>query len=385
MKKTLSALMISGNLLSSDLCITSIASIIKKHPEMTLLKIEGQQPFSYKPFPISKFPQCQPSTGTFEEKIMILIPNGEVFSPNGYLKIQDDIVAESMWENERSWQINSLQSESKKLTTHPLFIKGTVASIAQPSSSCYYIWLTQTLDRLRILQASKASYDWIYMSLDQPFMKESLKLIGVNLDKIINATEHNHIQAETLIGFSATVRKKLQNNKLFCNQKNLASYCSDQHIKYLQSTFLPLINSASNNFGEKIFISRKDSHNGRHIQNEDQIFALFKEMGFQKYCLTELSMIEQVAVFHNAKIIIAAHGAALANLIFCKPKTKLLEVFQARSSCTYWYMAQQLDLDYRYLKTMEFHEAYIVGGINTKIPLSIFQRFIKENQSFFQT
>lgn len=384
MKKLLCLLMIPLNFLSSDLCIKSIKSITKQYPDVKYIQIEEQELFEYKPFPISKFPELQPYSGFLNSKNIIIIPNGEIFSPTGYLKIKNNIIAESMWENERSWQINSLQLESKKLTTSPLFIKGTVASIAQPSSSCYYIWLTQVLDRLRILQKSGVAYDWIYTSLDQPFMKESLKLLDINLEKIINAAEHNHIQAETVIGFSAPTRKNLQKNKLFCNHKNLASYCSNQHIKYLQSTLLPQASFVSKKFGQKIFISRKDSHNGRHIQNEDEIFTLFKQNGFEKYCLTELSMIEQIALFNNAKIIVAAHGAALANLIFCKPKTKILEIFQARSSCTYWYMAQQLNLNYHYLKTLEFNEANVVGGINTKIPLSLFKMFIEENQDFLK-
>ena len=38
-------------------------------------------------------------------------------------------------------------------------------------------------------------------------------------------------------------------------------------------------------------------------------------------------MKNQITLFNNAKIIIAQHGAGLFNLIYCKPNTKIIEIF----------------------------------------------------------
>lgn len=47
---------------------------------------------------------------------------------------------------------------------------------------------------------------------------------------------------------------------------------------------------------------------------------------FDSVILEEISFKEQVSYFYNAKIIICAHGACMANLFFCQPKTTVIEV-----------------------------------------------------------
>jgi capsular polysaccharide biosynthesis protein len=39
-----------------------------------------------------------------------------------------------------------------------------------------------------------------------------------------------------------------------------------------------------------------------------------------------MNFFKQVYLFSNADFIISAHGAALANLVFCKQKTKIIEI-----------------------------------------------------------
>jgi len=39
-----------------------------------------------------------------------------------------------------------------------------------------------------------------------------------------------------------------------------------------------------------------------------------------------MNFFKQVYLFWNADFIISAHGAALANLVFCRPKTKIIEI-----------------------------------------------------------
>lgn len=53
---------------------------------------------------------------------------------------------------------------------------------------------------------------------------------------------------------------------------------------------------------------------------------------FKSLYLEHISFEEQVKYFNNAKLIICAHGAGMANLFFCKPNTKIIEVVCNR----YW-------------------------------------------------
>ncbi len=39
-----------------------------------------------------------------------------------------------------------------------------------------------------------------------------------------------------------------------------------------------------------------------------------------------LSITEQANIFYHADVVVAVHGAALANLAFCRPGTKIFEI-----------------------------------------------------------
>lgn len=46
----------------------------------------------------------------------------------------------------------------------------------------------------------------------------------------------------------------------------------------------------------------------------------------QSFFFENLSFQEQVMLFHNAKLIICAHGAVMSNMFFCKENTKIIEI-----------------------------------------------------------
>lgn len=352
---------------------------MKKHPEITYIKTHDAEPFDYKPFPISKFPECQPHKGTFAEGFIAIIPNGQVFSENGYVKVGNDIVLECMHTNNYSLQISDMNKQSHILNHTPKTIKGKVVVLAQEMSWIYFHWMAQTLERLRLIQELAIPYNYLYVCFDKPFMTQTLSIFDIDSAKIINSKEFNYIQAEELIILSFPCRKILQKNKLATNNPNLASFCSQQTMKHLCAKILPLTKNISHDFSKKVFISRNDSGNRRTTTNEDDVFALFEKKGFARYCLTNLSIIEQAALFNQAEVIVATHGAALMNLAFCKPKTKIIEIFQARSSSTYWYMSQQLNLDYHYIQTRQFNKIEIFGRKNLDIPLDKIQNFLNRN------
>jgi capsular polysaccharide biosynthesis protein len=45
--------------------------------------------------------------------------------------------------------------------------------------------------------------------------------------------------------------------------------------------------------------------------------------------LSRLSFLEQAAIFYTSDIIVGEHGSGLANLVFCREGTKVIEIFNA--------------------------------------------------------
>jgi hypothetical protein len=96
-----------------------------------------------------------------------------------------------------------------------------------------------------------------------------------------------------------------------------------------------------------------------------------------RYELERLSVAQQILLFHNAETIISPQGTGLANCIFCTPKTQIIELFQGLNDCTFWYLSQELGLNYTPIKTIEFSTNYFTGwSDNTRMPLNIIEKMI---------
>ena len=96
-------------------------------------------------------------------------------------------------------------------------------------------------------------------------------------------------------------------------------------VKWINDSFIK--HGKQFDCNEKIFIDRSESPFS-HCQfvNNEEIINFLKNKGFTSYKVGQLSFQEQVYLFNNAKIIIGAHGAAFANLAFCKKNTKIIEI-----------------------------------------------------------
>ena len=76
---------------------------------------------------------------------------------------------------------------------------------------------------------------------------------------------------------------------------------------------------------KKIYVTRQDS-NYRKIINEGDIISLLRKKGYKIINPQLYSIDEQIDIFSNAEKIIGPHGANLANIIFCKPGTEIIEI-----------------------------------------------------------
>lgn len=396
--------------------IVSIYDLLKTHPDIEYIKCFDEEPFEYNPFPIARFPELHPNKGLLAESFIAKIPHGQVFSWHGWIHIDNNIIQEYIFPY-------AMLSGQKEMLKHFKFqnlkkITGKVAVITMPFDNCYGHWMCHVLGRLALLELHNIKYDWLYVSCDLPYMKETLSMCGVDPAKILTPFNENYyIQADEIIVPSHMGMRKPEHGQYILNESSLkifyqkwglpisqqeldmvhlpsqisltncflnwtplcGYYLSPWFIDYLQSKFLPYIINSKQPFAKKVFISRKDSH--RHIINEDEIFKLFEPYGFKKYVLSTMSLQEQISLFHNAQTIVATNGSSLTNTLFCKPNTNIIEIFLARSDATFYYASELLQLHHYCLQTLDFID--IEGNQNSLVPLFLIQNFINEHQSLF--
>ena len=75
----------------------------------------------------------------------------------------------------------------------------------------------------------------------------------------------------------------------------------------------------------KLYIERGKSKR-RRIPEEGRIIDWLITQGFEIIDSGNMSVKDQAAAFAQAELIVAPHGGALTNLLFCRPGTKVVEL-----------------------------------------------------------
>ena len=99
--------------------------------------------------------------------------------------------------------------------------------------------------------------------------------------------------------------------------------------------------------GPRLYVSRAKASR-RHVTNEAELWSALAECGFVHVALEDLPWHRQIAAMRAARVIVAPHGAGLANLVFCEPGTRVVElVNRAYFNPVFWRVAALVGLDYR--------------------------------------
>ena len=263
------------------------------------------------------------ATARFASAYVARLPGGRVFgsgnvlSPDGR-SIARDVSPDFGKAFEEHWLLTYPKIRL------PLSIEGTTAVIATTLGSGYGHWLLEELPRLLALK---------------PGDSDTL---------IAHATRACNREALALHGFSGDLCEAKRNAHFACEHLIVPSlgHLTPTTIRSLQEFVVPLHRSSSA-FGERIYISREKARR-RRVTNEAELWAALSSHGFVKLHLEELTWSQQLNAFRVAKVVVAPHGAGLANLVFCSPGTKVLEFFHRSyvNGC-FWQLASLKELDYR--------------------------------------
>jgi len=200
-------------------------------------------------------------------------------------------------------------------------INGTVFSMIQGASgNNYFHFLFDIITRLKLCEEKYPldNIDYFYVPGTYNWQKKILKIFGIENDRLINSQINRHIEADKILAVDHPWYYK---GNIHDEVKNLPSWI----ILWLRNKF---INMATKfNCNDKIFIDRSESQ-FKHcqFQNNKEIITFLNSKGFTSYKIGQLDFFEQIYLFNNAKIIIGPHGAAFSNIIFCKPKTNIIEI-----------------------------------------------------------
>ena len=228
----------------------------------------------------------------------------------------------------------------------PRHFDGRLGVATATNQDYYYHWIFDILPRLQ--RAIGEGVDRVYLQRRQPFQKASLDVLGIDDGFIVNTEDEPWVSADELV--------------VPCHQIMTGHHHPRWVVDWVRDSFLPLAGSApgATSGRRRLFISRSIARN-RRIVNEDEIWALLEPRGFEYVLAEKLPFAEQIAMFAGAEAVVAPHGAGLANLVFCAPGTRVVELFPSMTMDAYYRLSIDLDLDYAFVKTRQFRLHRRVG------------------------
>lgn len=232
-----------------------------------------------------------------------------------------------------------LANVRREWTWRPLTdIRGTVAVLSTAGAMLYFHWLFQLLPRFELIRRSGIdlnSIDYFLVNSSKSrFQQESLEALGIDRRKILESSNVTHLRATNLVVPSVP----------------LSSGCYPPWMReFLRTTFLRDDDEQTRAGTRRLYISR-GSAGYRRVLNEADVVRLLDEFGFEEAKFEAMSVRQQAATIASCEVIVAPHGGGLSNLIFCRPATKVIEIFSPELVAGYfWKISTLLGLDYYYM------------------------------------
>lgn len=207
------------------------------------------------------------------------------------------------WLNPRFWKHAALNSWRQRRVPTVRQCPGRVAVLNATGSHNFFHWTAEVLSRLWTLLHSGERADWYVVDGYARWQRESLAALGVSLDRVIQPHATLHLEADELLVPSL-------------NPAQAIHPLADALAVGLGATHAgPRTRS--------IFIERTNS---RLVSNADMFATWRRQHGFEDVRLEALPLARQVALFREAAVVVAAHGAGLSHIIHCQPGTLVIEL-----------------------------------------------------------
>ncbi len=221
----------------------------------------------------------------------------------------------------------------------PEVLPGLYSSIAGPISGNTFHWLVESLPRLYSLTHVAEPVTLLMPDTLPAARLEQLRAclpLGVSL-RLVSGRSRYRVERFVLPSYLTT--------------RWDFAYMPVEHLTYTRDCLHQAAGVSSSSSGERLYISRAQAR-VRRVLNEAAVMEVLSAFGFRSCRLEGLSLAEQVRLFSAADVVVAPHGAGLANLLFAG-RIPVLELHCRAVSPVYFFLALALGQPYDYLYPQE--------------------------------
>ena len=225
------------------------------------------------------------------------------------------------------------------LLERPLKQRVTVDLAIAPWShnwSAYGDYLLFVVSKLCRIKAALDESSWANSTLCYPLRRTSweqqyLSHLGFGEDRLLDTRQKIQVSARTVVT---------------ANNQGALWLPSPSAILALRRTFLTEPEPRAGR--KRIYISR--AHWRRKVRNEEDVRRVVTSFGIEVLEDVPPSVSEEIQLFRDASLVVAAHGSALSNLVWCAPGTRVIELLSGSyAHMQVAYLSHILGLDYRCL------------------------------------
>jgi hypothetical protein len=184
-------------------------------------------------------------------------------------------------------------------------------------------WLTGPLPKILLLK-ERGQLENVYLpEARTPTMEGSLRMLGLDPDDFPSFDFEHVLEAGKL----TTINNDRLGRETVCSVRDA-------------------FQDPSTSPSRRVYISR-DEASYRRLVNEDEVWALLREAGFERVYMETLSFEQQVQLMQETAVLVAPHGAGLANMLFLDPSACVVEIaVKDYPSPDFYAMAASLGLRY---------------------------------------
>jgi len=195
-------------------------------------------------------------------------------------------------------------------------IDKAILLITPVPSSNYYHWMVDVLPRL-ILAKDLGLKDFdqrkiILHKKEKAYEIEALQLLGIPVSNIIRLSPFETVSVEDMI---------VPDFYLSFSEKPFPWW-----KKKLIDEFKQVVIAAEEPKTLKKIYCLRGKQKTRQLIGEEHLISILKEKGFVILDPAKMTLKEQIGSLAGAEVVIALHGAALTNIIFCAKGTRIIEL-----------------------------------------------------------
>ena len=212
------------------------------------------------------------------------------------------------------------------------YSKLKVLDLTSPGGKFYSHFLFDVLPKVQAIKSLGIDlnfFDKIIINFkDLPFIKEAFEILNIDFNKVEGRSAYNRIlKCSCFVSVS---------------EPRDALYTSDWIVDFIRETFssnLPI------SAGTSLYISR-NLGSKRIITNENEFINELHLAGIDTIYCEKNTVKQNAKIFRAANVVVAPHGAGLANIVFCRPGTTVVELFSSHWSDEFWKLCVACGLNY---------------------------------------